>query len=71
MSKWWIGPDSYIGYDFGIAYYEKDVFCPYTLLEGDWMILDGSDYTSAGNHLGITCKCIFLKLSKYRSHDSR
>ena len=74
MSKWWIGPDSYKGQSRGNAYYEKDVYCPYKL-EWDWVICDGSVwtcvYTSAGDHFGITCKCIFLKFSKYRSHDSR
>ena len=60
---WWIGLDgNNKGQSFGIAYYERDVFCPDQLSDLNWNFLagDGNSFYSAEGHLGITCKCIYF-----------
>ena len=66
LGYWLIGydPDSNIvGQSIGVAFYEKDVFCPHQLSEWDWTLSDGSDWyvDTDGSDLGITCKCIFIQ----------
>ena len=60
---WWIGFDSKKGQSIGIAAYDQDVFCPHQLSEWDWLLWDGINWywSAAGNDLGITCKCIFIR----------
>ena len=60
MGSWWIGNDIDKGQSFGVAYYEKDAFCPHQLFELNWGLIDGSYMYLAGNDLVITCKCIFI-----------
>ena len=59
ISLWWIGTN--IGQSYGIAYYDKDVFCPHQLSEWEWWLFDGSNIYYAGNDLGITCKYISIQ----------
>ena len=66
---WWDGIDSWwIGYEFrkgqaiGFAYYKKDVFCPNLLSEWDWMISINNEWKIAEEKLGISCKCISIKM---------
>ena len=61
ISFWWIGKDSEKGQSYGIAAYDKDVFCPHQLSEWDWLIYDATNWYYAENDLGITCKCIFIQ----------
>ena len=61
ISYWLIGDDIAKGQTYGVAYYEKDAFCPHQLSEWNWIVWDGSDWTYAGNDLGINCKCIFIQ----------
>ena len=56
IDKWWIGADSSKGQPIGLAYYEKDVFCPHQLTEWNWWLYDGSNWKTAGKDLGISCK---------------
>ena len=59
VSRWWIGydPDNImLGQSFGVAYYEKDVFCPHQLLEWEWAFFDGTDWRKGGKDIGIKCK---------------
>ena len=58
---WWIGDDIDKGQSIGFAVYNKDVFCPHQLSEWDWALSEGTGWYSAGNDLGITCKCIFIQ----------
>ena len=61
IGYWWIGSDSEKGQSFGVAWYDKDVFCPHQLSEWDWALLSGTGWYSAENDLGIICKCIFIQ----------
>ena len=59
IDTWWIGTN--IGQSYGIAYYEKDVFCPHQLSEWDWGLFGDNGWYTAGNDLGIACKWIFIQ----------
>ena len=62
IGLWWIGSDNGKGQSFGFAYYEKDVFCPNQLSEWDWMISINNEWKIAEEKLGISCKCISIKM---------
>ena len=61
LGYWWIGFDSEKGQSIGAASYVKDVFCPHQLSDFNWLLLDGNDWYTAGDGLGIKCKCIFIQ----------
>ena len=61
LGYWWIGYDSAKGQSIGAASYVKDVFCPHQLSDFNWLVLDGNNWYTAGNGLGIKCKCIFIQ----------
>ena len=61
IDKWWIGDDSSKGQPIGLAYYEKDAFCPHQLTESNWQVLDEGTWQMAVNRLVISCKYIFCK----------
>ena len=61
IDRWWISSNDFVGQAIGYANYEKDVFCPHQLSEWNWRVWDGSDWTTAGNDLGISCKCIIIQ----------
>ena len=53
--------NNFVGQPFGIAHYEKDVFCPHQLSELNWRLWDGNNLYPAGNNLVISCKCIYIQ----------
>ena len=61
ISYWFIGDDIAKGQTYGVAYYEKDAFCPHDISDWNWNIIDGGYWEYAGNDLVITCKCIFIQ----------
>ena len=58
---WWIGYDGDKGQKLGFAYNVKDVFCPHQLSELDWWVWDGNLWSTEGNDVILTCKCIFIQ----------
>ena len=61
ISLWWIGYHIDKGQSFGLALYEKDVFCPHQLSELNWWLFDSNGWYYAENDLVITCKCICIQ----------
>ena len=61
IDKWWIGADSSKGQPIGLAYYEKDVFCPHQLTEWNWGVSVEGTWKGADHGLVISCKYIFCK----------
>ena len=59
--RWWIGNDDIKGQSIGIAYYDKDAFCPHQLSEMKWILQKGmvTGWYFAENDLDITCRCHF------------
>ena len=68
IGSWFIGIDVQKGKSIGLAWYDKDVFCPHQLYELNWRIWDGSNWSPAGNDLGINCKCIFIQTKLTEFH---
>ena len=61
IDEWWIGDDYNKGQAWGKAYYDKDVFCPHQFLGSYFQLMGNNDWYTAGNDLGINCKCIFIQ----------
>ena len=61
LGDWWIGLDSRKGQPIGLAYHDRDVFCPHQFSESNWWHYDGTGWYQAVNDLVITCKCIFIQ----------
>ena len=61
IDSWWIGHHTDKGQSFGIAYYNKDIFCPHHLSEWDWYISFAADWFTVGKNLGIICKYIVIQ----------
>ena len=71
ISYWWLGYGQ-VGQAVGLAWNEKDVFCPHQLSGSSWWMysdVDNGWYFDEGNDLGITCMCIIIqtKLSEFHT----